>query len=351
MSKNKRYEIYNLTEDVSIFRGYYVNYSVDVSLLKRLSKSLGFSYDLYLTMLKASELSADLLVKSMSSQSNIEKVVLLLDDEDMVVVDYSIDSERYPILNDEFIARVRSLAETSRDISISEVYYHDKDTISSVILKKNDPIVVEEKYIDKASKYIDYSVGILLVNDETNSVYSRLVIYVEGQPLYLPASYYNATNTRYRRSTSSSVEALEILVLKVIEDLRDENLKDRIYDIHYKYRSNKEIAASYEEYTSVLRTMRKVPTIIEESSYLESLLEKYEAFERKYSHLEEKKSSYVWRCTAISDLSVGSLISITSRILTDLGAPPIEYMNIRDLLGTYLSTDRIVEEIAREDMK
>ena len=257
MSKNKRYEIYNLTEDVSIFRGYYGNYSVDVSLLKRLSKSLGFSYDLYLTMLKASELSADLLVKSMSSQSNIEKVVLLLDDEDMVVVDYSIDSERYPILNDEFIARVRSLEETSRDISISEVYYHDKDTISSVILKKNDPIVVEEKYIDKASKYIDYSVGILLVNDETNSVYSRLVIYVEGQPLYLPASYYNATNTRYRRSTSSSVEALEILVLKVIEDLRDENLKDRICDIHYKYRSNKEIAASYEEYTSVLRTMRR----------------------------------------------------------------------------------------------
>lgn len=347
---NKRYEVFNLSEDTSLFRGYYGDYEIDVDILIKLSKSLGFSYDLYTALFRVDKNSADIMIKSILQQNKIEKIVLLLDEENMRVINYSLDAERIPVLNKDFINRVRSLSETCEELAISEVYYHKDDNISSVILKKKSPIIIEEKYEGKESKFTEYPIGILLVNDEINSVYSRLVLYVEGQPLYLPASYYNATNTRFRRSTSSSVESLEVLVLKIIDDLRDDNLKNKMQDFHYRYRVNMQVLASYEEYNSVLRTMRRIPTIIEDNSFLESLLAKYENFERKYSHLEDKKSSYVWRCTAISDITVGALVSITTSILSDLNAPSMEYFAIRDLLGSYVSTNRIAEEIAKEDV-
>jgi hypothetical protein len=347
---NKSYEICNLSEDTSIFEGYYKDYIVDTELLVRLSKNLGFSYDLYNALSKVDNYSADIMIKSMIQKNNIKGIVLLLDKEEKKIIDYSIDSDRLPIMNKDFVSKVLSLSETCSEISLSEIYYSREDTISSIILKKNSPIVIEEKYEGKESKFTEYPIGILLVNDEINSVYSRLVLYVEGQPLYLPASYYNATNTRFRRSTSSSMEALEVLILKIFDDLREDSLNYKMQDFHYRYRSNMHILASYEEYNSVLRTMRKIPTIIEDNSFLDFLSSKYENFEKKYSHLEDKKSSYVWRCTAISDITVGALVSITSSILSDLNAPPIEYFAIRDLLGSYISTNRIAEEIAKEDM-
>lgn len=347
---NKKYIHCKLSEDASIFSGYFQDYEVDVDILKRLAKSLGFSYDLYSTLATINDASAEALVKSMSKQYQIDSVFLLVDDESKTVISYSLDSDRTPVLNSEFVKRVSSLSDTSEDIELTEIYYHKDDIISSIILKKKSPIIIEEKYEGKDSKFIEYPVGILLVNDETNSVYTRLVLYVEGQPLYLPASYYNATNTRYKRSTSSSIDALEVLVLKIIDDLRTDNLMSKMQDFHYRYRINKQVLASYEEYNSVLRTMRKIPTIIEDNSFLETLLEKYENFERKYSHLEDKKSSYIWRCTAISDSTVGALVSVTACILTDVNAPAMEYFNIRDLLGAYISTNRIVEEIAKEDI-
>lgn len=348
---NKRYVVCDLSEDTSLFsKGYYEEYEVDVDILSKLSKSLGFSYDLYTALFRVDKDSADLMIKSMMAQNNIDKIVLLLDEENMTVINYSLDSERVPVLNKEFINRVKSLSETCDELELSEIYYHKDDTLSSVIMKKKSPIVIEEKYEGKESKFTEYQIGILLVNDEINSVYSRLVLYVEGQPLYLPASYYNATNTRFKRSTSSSEEALELLVLKIIDDLRDDNLKNKMQDFHYRYRVNMQVLASYEEYNSVLRTMRRIPTIIEDNSFLESLLAKYESFERKYSHLEDKKSSYVWRCTAISDITVGALVSITASILSELNAPAMEYFAIRDLLGSYVSTNRIAEEIAKEDV-
>ena len=39
---NKRYVICDLSEDTSLFKGYYEDYEIDVDILSKLSKSLGF---------------------------------------------------------------------------------------------------------------------------------------------------------------------------------------------------------------------------------------------------------------------------------------------------------------------
>ena len=345
MKNSKRYEKYNLVESSEIFNEYYGNLIVPIHLRVKLAKDLGFSYDLYNKLASISPEAATQMVATMSS-SKQETITLLIDDANHIVLGYSLDTERTPILNADFIKRVKSLVDSCDAITCSEVYCMPDESTASVIIKKKDPIVVEEKFENKASNFINYSIGVLLMNDEMSSAYSRLVLYVGDQPLYLPASYYNTTTSRYKRSTATSEEALEVLVLKIIDDLRDDAMQYKLVDFHYRYRANKKIAASYEEYNSVLRTMRKIPSIIEDNSCLEGLLSKYENFERKYTLLEDKKSSYLWRCTALGDTTVGDLVSLTADILTELGAPAMEYYPIRDLLGSYISTSRIAEEIA-----
>lgn len=348
---NKIHVIHNLVSDPRVFVGYLGEYMIPEDILKRLSKELGFSYDLYETIYKKDPVLADSLVVSMCDQHARQEVVFLVDVENKLVVDYIFSDGRVPILNIDFLKRVESLVGTSSEIEIDEVYYHPEEKLSSVLIKRVDPVIIEEKYENKDSNIIKYDIGILLVNDEINSVYSRLALYVDGEPLYLPASYYNSTNTRYKKSTASSVEALEVLMLKIIEDLRENTLYNKLYDLHFRYRANKYILSSYEEYNTLLRTMRKIPTIVEDNSVLEKLLSQYENFEQKYSNLDDQKSSYIWRCTALSDITVGALISITTKILSDLKAPPMEYYNIRELLGGYISTHRIADEIAREDIR
>lgn len=350
VTENKRYIKYSLKDDPSsILDGYLNDIVVSDGVLERLSKDLGVSRSIY-EALKLVENNPLNIVSYMSLKNKHPEVYLLEDIDEKVIIGYSLDGERAPILNSEFIKRVTSLSETSDDIEISEVYYSKEDTTSTVILKKKDPITVEEKYGEE-SKYYDYNIGVLIVNDETSTSYTRLVVYLDGQPLYLPASYYNTSLSRYRRSTASSVEALEVLILKVITDLREDYLSSKLKEFHYRYRANKNIVTTYEEYNTLLRTMRKIPTVIEDNSYITPLLDRYEIFERNYSSsIEDQKSSYLWRCTAVSDdTSIGTIVHIVSSILSDMRAPSLEYFNIRELLGSYVSTTRIVEEIAKED--
>lgn len=346
---NKRYEVCNVCDSPDIFKGYFGDYEIDSAILKRLSKELGFPYDLYVTLSAIDTEATDVLVKSMSRQSKHEEVLFLLDDELMEVVDYTVETDRNPVLNSEFVSTVKRLAETCQDVQVAEVYHLKDDKVSSIILKRSTPIVIEEKHKTRESDFVDYTVGILLSNDETGTTSSRLVLYSpNGQPMYLPASLYSTSTTRYKRSTSSSIEALEVLTLKVIDDMRGEYLQSKIYDLHFKYRYNKNIIATYEEYNELLRIMRKVPTIIEDNSYLSTLLSVYEDFEKRYVHLEDQKSSYIWRCTALGDITIDRLINTVCDILEKVSAPPIEYTDIRDRLGSYISTSRIADDIAKD---
>lgn len=350
LQDNKSYEEYSVSNDASIFSGYYGDYSIDLEIRQRLAKELGFSYDLYTTLHDIDDLAADSLVYSMSTHSKHPTIHLLKDEEEKKILGYSLD-DRAPILNKDFLHRVISLADACDEVGVAEIHYHKDDTISSIILKKKSPIVIEIKYEGRESEFVNYNIGVVIINDELTSAYTRLVLYVDEQPLYLPATYYNTTTSRYKRSTSNSKESLELLVLKVIEDLRENYLYNKLYDFHYRYRANKDILATYEEYNLLLRTMRKIPTVIEDNSFLEVLLNEYENFEKTYPKLEDQKSSYIWRCTAMSNITVGELVKMTIRLLSNIGAPPIEYAAIRELLGGYVSTNRIAEEIAKEELR
>ena len=340
---NKRYMTCSLIDNPDIFQRYIDSYLVDDKILNRLAKDLGFSYDLYSTLSAIDQTAADSLVVSMSRKSKHTEISLLVDDSLNEVLGYTLEYPRVPILNEDFMKRVTSLLETSEEIKIIERHIHDADITSSVLIRKKTPILVDTNI---AKNY--YDIGVLLVNNELDCASCRLVIFIDDQPVYLPASYYSATTNRYKRSTGNNAEALEVLVLKIIDDLRENELLYKVSDFHAKYKSIKDILTTYEEYNTLLRTISKIPSIAEDRSVLESLTSKYEEFEKKYAHLDDQKYSYIWRCTAIGELTIGHLVHITSKIFSDLGAPVIEYFEIRELLGQYLSTNRILTEIAKE---
>lgn len=352
---NKEYFRYNLTEDIShIFDGYLniedESYEIDSDILLRLSKILGFSYQLYSTLYKISPEAAYALVSSMSIQSEHPEIFFLVNTEEHKVLNFSLDKERAPLLNSEFIKRVKSQVEASDILDISEIQYHPDDLLCRIILKKKEPLLIEEKYENKPTKTISYEIGVLLINDESDSISSRLVLYIDRQPFYLPASYYSTSTSRYKKSTSSTADALDVIVLKIIDEFRDNLLYSKLYDLHFRYRSNKVTFATYEEYNSILRTLRKIPSIIEDTDSLSIISSEYENYEKIYPQLEDQKSSYIWRCTAVGDITIGYLISLTTTLINNISAPPVEYNDIRELLGTYISTERIVEEIAKESI-
>lgn len=341
---NKSYITCSITENPDIFSGYYKDYSINDTILSRLARDLGFYIDMYSTLSAIDSSAADKLVLAASNKSKHTEISLLVNLDTHEVLGYSLDPNRLPLLNTDFMKRVSSLSETSQGLSTTEAYLASDDTKSSIILKKVSPITV-----DLGSSKSEYQIGVLVVNDELDSAYCRLVVFIENQPIYLPAAYYNSSTNRYRKSTGDTAEALEVMILRVIDDLRGEDLVYKMTEFHMKYRVNKDVLTSYEEYNTLLRTMMKIPTIIDDRSELAPLQSQYDEFENSYSHIDDQKSSYIWRCTAIGDLSIGQLVHITSTILNNLGAPAMEYYSVRELLGNYLCTNRIVAEIAKED--
>lgn len=349
IENNKSY-VRNPLPDSTLFRIAEQTSENEISLLKQLSKDLGFSYELYCEIAILSTETADKFLTNVCRAKKVEEVVFLVD-KNTQKLGYTLDTSRLPILNYEFLARVISLSETCSDIELKSISYNPDSSISSVIVKRKTPISIEEKFLNKDSEYTEYEVGILLTNDELSGTSARLVIYINGQPLYLPSSYYTSSTARYKKSTSDSVEALEVLMLRVIDDLRDDNLVERIQNLHYRYLENQKVSATYEEYRAVLRTLRRIPEIIENNELLAPLVSPYDTnFEEKYSGIEDQQSSYVWRCTALSDLTIANLLDITTTILNNLVEDSSDYTTIRELLGSYISTPRIVREIAKENM-
>lgn len=347
-SDNKVY--HQCPVDMTLFSGSVkvddAEYEVPVDILKKLSKSLGFSYDMFLSLASVDLNLASELIARTANDKSLEEITVLLDTEENLVTDYSGDKNRSLVLNSDFIKTVERIVSTSDEVKISSEYYDKKSTTSSIIVKKVAPVTVEETTLTMVTP-VNYSVGVLLVNEESNGSYTRLVIYVDDQPLYLPASFYNSTAARFNRSTSSPLGALEVLALKVVEDLRDDSLVGRIKDLHYRYRYNKGLSLSYEEYNSLLKTIRKIPTVIDNEISLDSLTREYYGFENKYINMEEQKVSYLWRCTAVSSLTLESMLSKVVDLLNSLYAPLPEYYKVRELLGSYISTNRMVSEIAK----
>lgn len=344
----KYYIDISLQEHPEIFRGYYENMALNTDTLEKLSKDIGIKYEFYDAVNILNPGAADSLVLSMSKKFKIDNICFLIEDDS--IIGYSIEESKYHILNEDFMNRVSSLVEFEKDYEIVEQYYTSQDSLASILIKRKTPFNVEITKISGELVSHPYEIGVLIVNDELNNTYCRLVVFIEGKPVYLPASFYNATNTRFRRSTQNATEALEVLVLKVKEDLMSDVFRDKMQDIHRRYNISKSLLISFEEYTSLLRCMKKIPTIIDEDyASLSELLADYETFEKRYAHIEEQKSSYIWRCTAKSEYTVGSIIISALNILAEVKAPVLEYMSIRELLGSYMSTPRIIEEIAQED--
>jgi len=253
------------------------------------------------------------------------------------------EGDRDPVLNTVFVSTVKTHI-VNTNLEISEIY-SKSDTSSSILLKRTTPITVE---LD--NKSYDYTVGVLLENDELSNAHARLVMYMDDIPVYLPLSNYSLTNARYRKTTGSDIEALEVLMLRVVDDFREDMLVDRVLGFHKKLSKLTSITATYEEYKSLLDSINKA--IISMEGYSEDVTiddNMLDYFTANYGDVDIHSKSFLWRCTAIAPNSVMAIITEALNILNQHKDLVGDYASgVRELLGEYISTRRISQEIAKK---
>lgn len=347
---NKSYQKFSLKDSKHVFNGYIDDYEIPESVLVRLSKDLGLPLSLCTTLSDIGyEHSIDDLIHTQSVKKKMPEITILKDDMTKKILGYTYNPERPPVLNEDFIHRYESTLEMSKDIFTEvERYYLENDTKSTVLIKKVDPLTVRVGHSDGSIDEYSYEIGVYIINDELDTTYCRLAVFLDGNPIYLPATMYNLTASRYNKSTDSSKDALEVLLLRLQDDLRGEELLGKLTDFHTKYVWNTALQVSYEEYKRISTQVLKIPTTEGNKSYLESLSLTYEDFENRYSNIEERGSAYIWRCTAfIENGTIGALVYSILELLKSLGAPSDEYESIRYTLGEILSNKCIASEIAK----
>lgn len=273
-----------------------------------------------------------------------EEVILLLSKNSVDNCSYSVkgicnNSSRESITTKCFIDKVLSYFETYPEIEISDIEFSNLDTKSSVIL------LSKEEYLFKDKKF---RIGVAVFNDETSNSYTRMVIkYTDSDYYYLPSKIYNLSSSRYDKTTSSSMESLEILLLRVVEDMTSSILSEKIDYIIDRMYNSYESKLSYNEFNRALVLIRNVYTASDVDgdiiNDIVSLFDKFDTFETTYG---QKNHDYLWQCTAFSDYSVGDILEVLDSLYKEYTLYPENVIFLRELLGEYLISPRVCETIA-----
>lgn len=341
---------YVRTEALDLASEYQLDkYLIPKSMLEMYAKDVGLSIHLYKMIHTANPEAANSIYEACRKAKGIEFTDLLVD-ESGGVYGYlnNVEESRLPILNLLFNNYV--ISSVSDYLDVVENYYLDPETKSYVLLKRRTPLKIVPRSVEgthsvEGTEEFEYSIGVLVTNDELYNVSCRLVLFIDDQPVYLPASQYSVTNTRYNKTTENSYEALQVVMLRVIEDLTTENLSSKLVQMHYMLEKAKSTEVTYEEYNTVLRELSKlVITAGAAEEDIAAVSSMIDDFEQDYPYIEEKRSSYIWRCSALSDKDMYQLVTATLQVLRKFHFSDVQ--DIRNLLGTYITTNRIATELA-----
>lgn len=273
-----------------------------------------------------------------------ERIYLLVDNNNLVL-DATAKSVK-PLLNSEFFQETYRFFSDYEDlINIFEFNYSASSTTSEILIFQKNSYKLESG---------EYKVGILLTNDELSKVTCTLAIDYEGIIFYLPKKYYNLSSTRYNKTSQDSIEAYKLLLLRILEDMSREGQWDSILgEIHNHIMSCKSLPITYEEYRRATRLLARATAVSEMdneeydamTSYLE---DEISDFEKNYPAMQDKKGSYIWRCSAVSDSSVYYLICALQTIYDSYAFYPEVSSDIRRTLGEFLVLGKLSTELARK---
>ena len=259
-------------------------------------------------------------------------------------VEYITSKSIPPVLNTEFLRVAGSFFEDYGYLVDMDSYSYDQSrTISEFTVFKRE----KHNYAGR-----DYILGVLFTNDELSNISCTLVAEVDGIRFYLPSKYYNLSSSRYSRSTSNSIEAFQMLLLRVIEDISDENWYSIIPEVNTNIVSCQRTPATYEDYKRLSQLVNKsaINSDISEGEIkdiLESLEDTLADFEKNYSDPDSMNKSYIWRCSALSEHTIYDLIV---SLISTTRAHEYYPETMRDIfksIGDMIMLDNIATELAK----
>lgn len=252
------------------------------------------------------------------------------------------NSTRELLTNVSFINSIIKYYNQYDNITITDIGY-TRDLVNSHVVVTCD--TVHKDVNDK-----EFTIGVVFRNDELNGTYCRMVInYSDGIMYYLPPKYYNVTTSRYMKTTADSKEALEIVMLRVFEDLTSDVFESRLGELmnligssKYKFISRME----YERTKSLLSNVSSSSDISDEeyNDILEDL-SSIDDFETIYGSIE---NDYLWKCTAIGGTSLYDLLELVGSISKDHQFYPEDNNLLREFMGEYLTIPRVCQLLAKK---
>lgn len=253
------------------------------------------------------------------------------------------NSPRELLINSEFINKVINYFEDSCDIDIADIGYTNGLTTSHIIVEFN-------KLYDDPSTNKLFKFGVVFRNDELNGTYCRLVMsYTDGTIYYLPSKYYNTTISRYFKNTVDSKEALEMVMLKVMEDLTSGSFEDKVDLLRSLLISSKDKCLSRMEFERVKALLSNVCSTseISDEEYSDVLkeLDNFDDYEDLYGSIE---NDYLWKCTAIGGTTLFDIMKVVSSISKNHQFYPEDENLIREFLGEYLTVPRVCQVLAKK---
>lgn len=253
-------------------------------------------------------------------------------------------SDRQPMTNVNFIDRVYEYFSTSESLEIADIVYDSSSIESYVVLR-----VLGLTPMDGGDR--SWTLGFVFRGDETGGISCRLAIVPsEGSDIiYLPAKMYNLTSTRYDKTTHCTEESLDMLMLRVLEDveLNETFLEDKWAEVLARKVVLKETEISLLEFTQLRNTISNacyMSNMSEEE--VSQVLEKIEEFDDYNKIYGDLKSDYLWRCTAFSNHNFTEILEMVGNITSSHVFYPQALSQIRYLLGEYVMLPRLHSMVA-----
>lgn len=249
-----------------------------------------------------------------------------------------------PLLNTEFLHVMSSLLLDYQDIvTIDSFNYKEDSNESDMTVYRCD----SHEYLGKS-----YRLGVVFFNDEYKSVTCRQVVEVDGVQFYLPSKYFNLTAARYLKTSDDRGEALSQLVLRVLEMMSKDSWYSVIPEVAMNILNCEKIKLTYEEYKQSYRTLSYVAAQSELDAEelrdkLSFLDEEFSDFNRNYPLIDEKKSSYIWRCSALSDSTIMDMVRCMNSWAYSSIFYPETLKHIRYLIGDFIMLSRISTNLAK----
>lgn len=247
------------------------------------------------------------------------------------------NTSRETIPSFRFINKVLNYFNDNQSITVSDITFSNDSNLANVILLLNEDFI--------SFNNESYKLGFVIYNDEFYNSYCRSVLYKDSLYYYLPSKCYNLSSSRYDRVTETAEESLDIMLLRISDDIDTKVLDNLVESVNYKIDSLSKLQYSYQEYTDLCTIIVNACTksCVGNINDVTDLLDSINDFITLYGEL---KNEYLWKCTAFSNNTFSKFLNILTYVETSCAILPEDITPVREYLGQLLWFSKMKEVVA-----